>query len=194
MLIGLVATFVAIVNAGNNLPEMTPCEKMTQEFHDLQLHALYTHVREPDEWRGGNMSEVIKELLNELPFDQPDYYIKTYFTDIDYVKIDGLRRKVAFESGNPKQGWTPIFNKLLKEDPEFIKNGIEFFWAREYYDTLYLKASLRKYGILKLKLSEDEIPAYQDKIIKLFEQVPFFMSSQVTNSQKDAPLYEDKLI
>ena len=72
MLIRIVATIVAIVSAVPNLPEMTPCEKMTQEHHDLNLHTLYTHVREPDEWRGGNMSEVIKELLKELPFDKPD--------------------------------------------------------------------------------------------------------------------------
>lgn len=78
-------------------------------------------------------------MLNELPFDNPDFYLKQYFGDITYVKIDGKRRRTEFEFGNTKTGWTPIFDKLLKADPEFIPNGIEFFWAREYYDTLYLK-------------------------------------------------------
>ena len=158
------------------------------------MHALFAGVREPDEWRGGNMSESIKALLAELPFDNPNYYLKTYFTDIVYIKIDGLRRRVEFESGNAKSGWTTVFNKLLKEDPDFIPNSIEFFWAREYYDTLYLKTMLRKYALLHLKLKEEEVPAYQDKIIKLFENLPIFMSSQVTNCKKDAPLYEDKCI
>jgi len=180
--------------SGHNLPPLTPCEPMTEEHHNLGLHALYTHVREPDEWRGGNMSIVIQDLLKELPFDAPDYYMKTYFTDIVYIKIDGKRRRVEFESGNPKNGWTPVFDKLLKADPEFIPNSIDFFWAREYFDTLYLKTQLRKYAILKLEMKEEDVPAYQDKIIALFEKVPFFMSSQVTNCKKDAPLFEDKCI
>lgn len=47
---------------------------------------------------------------------------------------------------------------------------------------------------MKLNLKEEDIPAYQDKIIDLFKKLPIFMSSQVTDCKKDAPLYEDKCI
>lgn len=40
----------------------------------------------------------------------------------------------------------------------------------------------RKWGLKKLGLEPDEIPKYQEFVIKLFESVPWFMPSQVKNS------------
>lgn len=101
---------------------------------------------------------------------------------------------MAKETGNPGSGWTPIFNRVFDEDPNWLKHDFEFLWAREYFDALWLKTTLRKYGMLQLEIADEDIPEYQEKIIGLFEKVPIFMSSQVIDSKKDAPLYEDKYL
>lgn len=99
-----------------------------------------------------------------------------------------------YESGIVKGGWRPIIDRLMKKDPEWLTGNVEFLWAREYYDILFLKTILRKYAVFQHGMRADQIPSYQEKILKLFEAVPIFMSSQVINSKKDAPLYEDKWI
>lgn len=70
---------------------MTPCETLTEEFHQLGYHQhdLYPDHRRPLEWKGENMKDAIRELLNEIPLDRPNKYIKELFSDIVYVKIDG---------------------------------------------------------------------------------------------------------
>jgi hypothetical protein len=138
------------------------------------------------------MKAALKELFAEIPLNKPDRFTKAVMTDLVYIKIDGKNRKVSYESGKAASGWTPLIQKLMKEDPSWLQGDIELLWAREYYDILLLKTNVRKSAHFKKDTKAEDIPAYQDKIIKLFEKVPIFMSSQVTDSNKDYPLYHQK--
>jgi len=83
----------------------------------------------------------------------------------------------------------------MKEDPAWLNQNFEFLYAREFYDTVFLKTILRRYAILKHEMnSEEEIRDYQGKIISLFENAPIFLSSQVIDSKADDPLYAHKHI
>ena len=75
-----------------------------------------------------------------------------------------------------------VLELLMEQDNDFLKYDMEFLYAEQYLSTRLIKMGARKWGLKKLGLKLEEIPKYQERIIKLFESVPWFMSSQVKNS------------
>jgi len=75
-----------------------------------------------------------------------------------------------------------VLEILMDQDPEFLKHDMEFMLGYQYINTALIKLGARKWGINKKGMTGAEVPAYQDKIMKLFEEAPWFMTSQVKNS------------
>jgi len=65
----------------------------------------------------------------------------------------------------------------MREDPTFLKYDFEFLFADQWLSKVLIKFGARKFGLLERNLSNEEIPAYQEHVIKLFESVPWFMPS-----------------
>lgn len=65
----------------------------------------------------------------------------------------------------------------MREDPEFLKYDFEFFFADQWLSKVLIKFGARKFGLLDRGLTDEEIPAYQEHVAKLFARVPWFMPS-----------------
>ena len=67
-------------------------------------------------------------------------------------------------------------------DPNFLKKDFDFLIAEHWLSTELIRYAARRYGVKRLNLKKEEIIPYQEKIIKLFENTPFVMPSQINNA------------
>jgi len=70
----------------------------------------------------------------------------------------------------------------MEEDPHFLKYNFEIMYAEQWLSTDLIKWGSRKFGLKNKGLKPEEIPDYQAHLIKLWETVPWFMSSRINNA------------
>jgi len=75
-----------------------------------------------------------------------------------------------------------VLNKLMSNDPNFLKYDIEFLFADQYISTDLIRFGTRTWALKKLKINIEEVYNYQNHIIDLFDNVPWFMPSQIRNA------------
>jgi len=171
--------------------EIGLCQQFALPNADYDFRKINPGKRRPNRWKkrqAGDIKQQIKNLLKELPFDQLDKFVfdnkkleesydyNVFVQNHVYLKVDAKNREVQLDRTSDAGILVRVLNYLMEDDPHFLKYDIEILWAHQWLSTELIKYGARKYGIRK-GLPPSEILRYQEKLIKLFENTPWFMGS-----------------
>lgn len=157
----------------------------TEKYRGHQYNA---GIRRPKAWKG-NMKEQIRTFLDGVPWLEHPHLMWDHTTEYDEHDNQYMRWNFAYVKVSDRKLWhihtqggtwiCDTLHAIMNGNPDFLKHDFEFLLAEHWLSTELIRYAARRYGVTRLNLTKEEIPAYQEKIIKLFENAPFLMPSQI---------------
>jgi len=138
------------------------------------------------------MKKQIRAFLDEVPWLEHPHLMWDHNTQYDPNDNQYMRWNFAYVQVKKRELWhihtqggtwiCDVLNGLMKGDDDYLKHDFEFLVSEHWLSTELIRYSARRYGVTRLNLTKEEIIPYQEKIIKLFENTPFVMPSQINNA------------